>query len=423
MQPTSKKYGKKRKGRWDVIAEMDRRIVLISIAIMAVLFSVFVLILGFLLMPHVFYDQWIWKYYWGPVVADALDHPVSLNGIYAYEGYTVVSEITYGVILVFSLYGIYRLLRRLRIVVDWRFCGALMPYILFGPVGRVLEDTGYFKEPFVYWFISPFIYVQIALYALFFLMIGYYAENISKRRNWDKNCLISIVFLFVFTDVFYIILWFLGWGCFLYVIHPIVFLFLSFLAVIPVLCRWMKHGFLTVNTVLFSGGLLFLFPGLYLVGRWILGFRWGFSSGVRFDVFVVVVGLVSLITYVVYLVARRLGDDSRFAVYMEPLNMSMLFGHLLDGVTSYVSIYDPFNMGLPMYLEKHPASNVLMGIWGPLFPIVKFVLVILIVYVLDVLYREELRHHMVLIGLIKIGVVILGLSPGMRDLLRVTLGV
>ena len=37
-----------------------------------ILFAIIIIILvGVVLCPSVFYDQWIWKYYWGPVVADA----------------------------------------------------------------------------------------------------------------------------------------------------------------------------------------------------------------------------------------------------------------------------------------------------------------------------------------------------------------
>ena len=314
-------------------------------------------------MPSVFYDQWIWKYYWGSVVADASGHSVSWNGVYANEGYTLVSEITYGIILVIALYYIYKLLKKLKITVDWKFCLALMPYILFGPITRVLEDAEYFSEPFVYWFISPFIYLQIAVYALFFLILGYYIEHKFKKQN------------------------------------------------------------LTVNTVLFLGGLIFLLPTLYLIGRWIIGDQWSYSTGINFDVFALIFGIVGLITGTVYLIAYRYRSNEKLAVYKNPLNLAMLAGHMIDGLTSYISIYDPLNMGLPVYLEKHPASNILMEIWPPLFPIVKFILIVVVIYIFDILYKKELKKYMTLVNLLKIGILILGLSPGLRDLLRVTMGV
>jgi uncharacterized membrane protein len=64
-----------------------------------------------------------------------------------------------------------------------------------------------------------------------------------------------------------------------------------------------------------------------------------------------------------------------------------------------------------------------METWPPLFPIVKFSLIIVVIYVFDVLYKEDLKDHMNLVNLLKIGIIILGLSPGLRDLLRVTMGV
>jgi uncharacterized membrane protein len=323
---------------------------------------IIIVIAGLILAPSIFYDNWIWKYYWGPVVADASDGVAYHNGIEAREGYTVVSEITYGIILVLALYAIYKLLKKLNIVIDWKFALALMPYILFGPISRVLEDTGYFNEPIVYWFISPLIYVQIAVYALFFLILGYYLDNKYKIPK------------------------------------------------------------LTINNVIFLGGLIFLIPSLYLIACWIIGDQWGVTTGVRFDVFLVIIVLVLFIVGLVFLFAYLFRNNEKISVYKNPLNLAMLFGHLIDGLASYISIKDPFSMGL-LYSEKHPASHALLEIWGPLFPIVKFILIIIIIYIFDILFKDELKNHITLINLLKIGILILGFSPGLRDLLRVTMGV
>ncbi len=321
-----------------------------------------VIIAGLLLAPSVFYDQWIWKYYWGPIVADASGSIAFHNGIEAREGYTVVSEITYGIILIIALYAIYKLLKKLNITVDWRFALALMPYILFGPISRVLEDTNYFGEPVEYWFISPLIYLQIAVYAIFFLLLAYYLE------------------------------------------------------------KKLKNQIFTVNKIIFLGGLIFLIPSFYLITIWILGDRWGTTTGVRFDVFLIVLGLIFLIVGLVFIIAYIFRKKEKIAVYKNPLNLAMLSGHLIDGITSYISIKDPFSMGL-YYAEKHPASNVLLNIWGPLFPIVKFLLILVVIYVFDVMFKDELKNHITLVNLLKIGILILGFSPGLRDLLRVTMGV
>lgn len=317
---------------------------------------------GIVLLPSIFYDQWIWKYYWGPIVADAAGLTVTHNGIIANEGYTYVSEITYGVILIFALYAIYKLLKKLKITVDWKFALALMPYILYGPVTRVLEDTEYFSEPVVYWFISPLIYLQIAFFAIIFLLLGYYLE------------------------------------------------------------KKLKNPKITVNKVLFLSGLIFLVPSIILIASWLLGFQWSNTTGVSFVVFLIVIGLVILIVGLVYLFAYVFRKNEKFTSFRNPLNLTMLSGHLIDGITSYISIKDPFSMGLN-YAEKHPASNFLLDVWGPLFPIVKFVLIIFVIYIFDILYKDELKDHLTLVNLLKIGILILGFSPGLRDLLRVTMGV
>ncbi|HVQ00941.1 MAG TPA: DUF63 family protein [Candidatus Thermoplasmatota archaeon] len=377
---------------------------------------------GLLVAPSLFYDQWIWRYYWGPVVADASGHSVSYHGIAATEGYTVVSELTYGIILVGALFGLYQLLKKLEIIIDWHFCLALLPYILFGPVTRVLEDASYFFVPGVYWFISPFIYLQTTVYVLLFLFLGYVLQK--RASDWSpRRIFLLLLLLYVVVDVAYTIVWSLRVPYAMYRIEPGVFYVLSILAFLPFLYNFLKKQSQSINTVIFSGGLLVLLPFTYLIGRWILGMRWGSTDGVRFDVFLLVMGLTALIVALVFFIAYVNRKHDSVAAYTAPLNLSMLSGHLIDGLTSWISIYDPFHMGLPSYIEKHPASNLLLETWPPLFPIIKFLLIILVIYVFDILYKKELMRYARLVNLIKIGIFILGVSPGLRDLLRVTMGV
>jgi uncharacterized membrane protein len=354
-----------------------------------------IILIGYLLAPTLIYDQWIWKYYWGP-------------------------ELTYGVILVFALFGLYKLLKKLDIRIDWYFCLALLPYILFGPVTRVLEDTNFFTEPYVFWFISPLIYFQTTFYVLVFLIFGYYLQ---KKSMPQKRTLSILFLLFVLIDGFYTMLWFLGIHFGVSDIQPVFFYGLSILAFLPLLYPFIKKQTMTINTIVFSGGLLVVLPCFFLIGRWIIGDQWSGSYGTYVNVLLLVIGLVSLIVSAVYLIAWMNRKHDHVAVYKNPLNLSMLTGHLIDGITSYVSIYDPLQMGLPSYIEKHPASNSLMEAWPPLFPIVKFLLIILVIYVFDILYKKELERYSRLVNLLKIGIFILGVSPGLRDLLRVTMGV
>ena len=392
----------------------------ISIGILSSI--ILIIIFGCIFAPTLFYDQWIWKYYWGPIVSDAAGHSVSYNGVSVQEGYTIISEITYGIILVIALYVIYELLKKLKVTIDWKFCLALMPYILFGPVTRVLEDADYFNVPSVYWFISPLIYLQIAVYALFFIIMGYYFEKLSKKTS-RKYFLAYPSLLLLGLNVPVTMIWIFGSKYGIYPIESVIMYLISCVALMPLVFNYFKQKTITINTMVFSGGLLFLLPSLYLTARWIAGEQWSFSNGVRFDVLVLIFVLTASITAAVYIISNKYKENEKFSDYKNPLNLSMIAGHMIDGITSYVSIYDPLRMGLPLYMEKHPASNLLMEIWPPLFPIVKFILIIVVIYIFDVLYKEEFRNYRAFANLLKIGILILGLSPGLRDLLRVTMGV
>ena len=330
---------------------------------LVVLVPILVLVIGSLLYPDLFYDQFLWKYFWGPIVEDATNTHLSYNGIYPAEKFTLVSELVYGVLVIGGILGLYRLLKRWNVTVDFSFFIAVLPFIIYGSVVRVLEDAQFFMEPFVYWFVTPLIYFQILLIVIFLLAIGYYLEN--KQF----------------------------------------------------------HRLISTKSVVFIGGVICLIPFVFYTTLWMLGYQWSASDGVRIDVFVLVAVLVLLCVLPVYLFGRYFRDRSEFAVFSYPLNLAMILGHMLDGTSSYISIYDPLNMGLPGYVEKHPASDMLMQIWPPLFPIVKFILILVVIYVFDVLYKEDLKQYPRLTNLLKIGIFILGFAPGLRDLLRVCMGV
>ncbi|RLF31572.1 MAG: hypothetical protein DRM98_05395, partial [Thermoplasmata archaeon] len=75
-----------------------------KILLIVIISIVLVIVGGVFLFPRIFYDQWIWKYYWGPVVADSMGETATFNGVEAREGYTIVSEITYGILVIIALY-------------------------------------------------------------------------------------------------------------------------------------------------------------------------------------------------------------------------------------------------------------------------------------------------------------------------------
>ncbi len=376
-----------------------RRDLVILLALVIFLFSV---IFGYLLFPSVVYDKWIWRYYWGPVVADALGREVEYHGVIAREGYTIVSEITYGIIALISLYFIYKLLRKLDIDIDWNLCKSLFPFFVFGSVSRVLEDAGCFKIPLSYWFISPLIYVQIAVYALLSIFLGWILERRKKR---------SLLLAYGFAMVLiYTIFWLACKDLIVKDVNPGIF---AIIAAITFGYLFLRKD-LTALSATFATSLTLCIASLISFGYV------SYSRIFRVDVFLICISFPVVITVLFYLLSRY---SKKLRFFSEHLNLAMLFGHSLDGFTSYISIYDPFNIGIPLYGEKHPVSFFFMDVSsGILFPIVKVVLIVLVILVLEDIKRKE-KEYIKVINLIKIAIFILGFSPGLRDLLRVTISV
>ncbi len=322
-----------------------------------------IFIFGIIFAPTIFYDNFIWKYFWGPIVSDGLDKSVSYHGVMAAEKFTLISEFVYGGMVLAGLTLLLYILKRWKISIDTNFFIAISPFIIYGTVVRVLEDAHFFKEPLVFWFVTPLVYIQALFIVLLVTFIG--VQLYKKTNN----------------------LW------------------------------------LTPKKILFYSGICITLPFVYYVILWMMGYQWNGTHGVRSDVFLVVSGLLALIVLSVYAFARHFQRYPSIKVYANFLNLSLILGHMTDGLTTWISIYDPFNMGLPVYVEKHPISDIVMQIWPPLFPIIKFILIVSVIYVFDVLYKKDLEEYPMMKNLLKIGIFILGFAPGLRDLLRVSMGV
>lgn len=326
--------------------------------------GIIVFFLLWYLLPELVYDQFIWKYFWGPILSDGLDKPMSYNGVAAAPKFTLVSEIVYGVVVAGAIYGLFKLLKKWNIPVDFSFFLGVLPFIVYGSVARTLEDALLFSEPVVFWFVTPLIYIQTLIITLLALIVGIYLHQIKKITTLKTTTIMGFI------------------------------------------------------------GIIFSIPFIYFIIVWMMGNTWSDTGGLFPDVFLLVSIICVIITGVVFAVSKYLRSYwKQIAIFSTPLNLSMIFGHQLDGIASYISIYDPFNMGLPVYIEKHPASDWLMQLWPPLFPIVKFLLIIGIIYVLDIVYKDELGSQKRFVNLLKIGIFILGFAPGLRDLLRVAMGV
>jgi len=123
-----------------------------------------------------------------------------------------------------------------------------------------------------------------------------------------------------------------------------------------------------------------------------------------------------LLMGVIYLFRR---NNDKLKVFFKPLSFLIIFGHMMDATATYMGI-EFFG-----YYEKHALPHFLIGLTGTalVMYLLKIPLVILAIYILDIAYRDDFRENPDLMNLVKMGIIILGLAPGLRDALRMAMGV
>ena len=131
---------------------------------------------GLLAFPTLVYDQFIWQYLWGPVVADAAGQPVTHEGIRAVQGYNAVNTVTYLVAVAYSLPGLKAYLDALDVSFDARLAYGLAPMIVAGGAMRALEDIGLLGD-YAVWFITPSIYFVVTGVTVLALGVGALARD------------------------------------------------------------------------------------------------------------------------------------------------------------------------------------------------------------------------------------------------------
>ena len=256
-------------------------------------------------------------------------------------GYNPVNTLTYAVLLIIAVILTYKLLRRLRVVIDRRFFIGILPFIALGGILRSLEDlreaTGLGKNVFL---ITPLIYVVIFVIALAALLIAVLIE----RRT--------------------------------------------------------QHAYHKTWFVL----------GLIVAAAGLSQMRVENAAGV-----VMMLGLAA--AWGIVLVAAKIIAQKKFArvnAFLSFENIALLLIHLFDATTTFVAIeYFP-------YFEQHVVTGFfidVLGTWS-IF-LLKFVVVSLVLWVFD----RELKNEPKKRTFLKVVVAVLGLGPGLRNFLRLMMGV
>jgi len=278
-------------------------------------------------------SEFIYKYYIDPIRYG--------------QPYNVVDTLTYAIILICSVYLIYRWLKRSGITLDRTFVLATIPYVVLGGVLRVVQDTGMITSDLRFLLVTPLIY-----FVLFFFTAGilFFARFVERQGLVKK-------FLHLYGAI-------------------------GAAAAFTVSLILAAYGITTTRIDLF---VLFIIPLMAITATAVV---WAFIK---------------------YILSWKYVHD--------PLYITLIFGHMLDAsATSYGIDMHP----ALQYVEQHVVGSNLIEWTGTAFVMFPLKLVVLFpaVYVLE-MYRSEADPdfwHLVVLAMI-----VVGLAPGVRDMVRMVL--
>ncbi len=376
-----------------------------------------VIALGCIVWPEAFWDNFVWKYIWGPVVADAAPQ----EGIK--EGYNPVNTAVYAIILAVAVIGIWRAFNYLGIRLDAAFMVAVVPWVLLGSTARALEDAGMFTREgvLVYLFISPIIYIFIGLLVFGLVIASYYVQRIADARGTTRGVLWAAYILMGLNLVPAVVHRF---GPEQMEAHAPYWL-LPVISVVGLTVLWWwaqrREGRVEMTAQVTMYGGVMLVSGLYYVVLWASGEGWGETErGLSPEELGIIPGIAVLATMATaglfWVLSRK---NPQLAAFLLPVAILLFASHYLDGVATWRGIE------VHGYSEKHVIPSFLIQLTGTasvMLPL-KFAVVTFVVYLMEVAFKGDLEESPNLAWLVKVAVMVLGLAPGMRDMLRLAMGV
>ena len=360
-----------------------------------------VFVAGALAAPRLVWDRFLWRYFWGPVEADAQSASCAVieNGaveliydsgacgtarasdaIYAEPGYTLVSEAGYMVALLFFLVGVYFFLQRYDLVNDLDLYYPLVPFMLLGGALRVVEDSTDVAvdngvDPLVGYPLNSLLVSPVIYFVLFLITLGaIFATVMLEERG--------------VVDDSYRALGNLGVA-----MLGATLLYLAYLGV--------------------AREYVYLFPQMLAL----------------------TVALASAIAYVVWRTIET--EWPEVVTATGAVGFFVLWGHAIDGVANVISADFLHAIGLPArfnYYPKHPANAIIIDVTSSIQPaslsavigtswpflVVKMIVASLVLWLFtDEFVDESPRYALLLL----VAVTAVGLGPGTRDMLRVTFGI
>ena len=126
------------------------------------------------------------------------------------QPYNFVDTLTYAVILILAVYLISRRLNRTGILVDGKFVLATVPFIVFGGLLRVVEDTGFIKSDLHLLLVTPLIFFVVFFFTIAALFLSRTLERAGIIASFltgyaalgTISCILATAFLVWFGIVF-----------------------------------------------------------------------------------------------------------------------------------------------------------------------------------------------------------------------------
>ena len=101
--------------------------------------------------------EFLYTYYIQPIIGDT--------------GYNPINTITWALMLGLMVFVLWKILKKLGIVIDKRFIAAVLPYVFVAASLRVMEDADWFLPPIKFMLITPLIYFLIFFCCVTILVI------------------------------------------------------------------------------------------------------------------------------------------------------------------------------------------------------------------------------------------------------------
>lgn len=111
-------------------------------------------------------SEFIYKYYIDPIRYS--------------QPYTLVDTLTYAIILIGAVFLVYRWLRHVGITIDQKLVLSTIPFVIFGGLLRVIEDTGIITSDIRFLLVTPLIFFVVFFITVLSLII---AHSLARRGS------------------------------------------------------------------------------------------------------------------------------------------------------------------------------------------------------------------------------------------------